>query len=177
MAGILGLACFIGLGAVGAATIWRLAGAGYDALTVPTHVAPGLNPRLSGADAYRITVDYLNAMRSELAAPNLHQDPTLEGIWAVTADQAAGIDGCIPAGKGSSIVWVTKGTGDYLNLVDHPWSSASSGDAAPGVRACAMPGTAGTIVIDDATGQILGVYPDSGPTEPRPSPLVPAPSF
>jgi hypothetical protein len=61
---------------------------------VPTvSIAPGLAPRLSAVDATRITVDYLDAQRSELAAPELHQDPVITSVTAVRADDAPAIDG------------------------------------------------------------------------------------
>ena len=48
---------------------------------------------------------------------------------------------------------MTKGQGDYLNLRDYPWSINAG---APRAGACQGPGPEGTLVIDDATGQILG---------------------
>jgi hypothetical protein len=173
--GVLGLLCFVGAGAVGAVTVWRFAGTTFDALTFPVQVAPGLTPRLSGADAYRITLDYLARSAAE-AEPGTVIPPELRTIRAVTANQAAGLDGCIPPGKGTQIVWVTTGVGTYLNLGDYLWSSTTPSPSDPR-GACTYPGPAGTIVIDDATGAILGVYPDSGAAMPHPSPLVPAPSF
>jgi hypothetical protein len=50
------------------------------------------------------------------------------------------------------VVWVAAVTGDLLNLNDLAWSR--SGD----------PGGTGTIVIDDASLSILGVYPHQPPT-------------
>ena len=162
LVGTLGLLLFVAVGVYGAVRVWNLAGTAYDAMTFPTHVAAGLAPRLQGSDAYRITVDYLR-----LAGLQAESGPTIEAsltsIWAVTADQAAALDGCIPTGKGSGIVWVTKGRGPYLNLATHAWSTPS------GPEACSAPGTTGTIVIDDATGAVLGVYPNSGP---HPSPQI-----
>lgn len=176
LAGILGLMLFVGAGAAVGVQLWGLAGKAYDALTSTTHIAPGLSPRLTPTDAANITYGYLNEMRLQLADPALHVSPDVTGVWAVTADAAAGLDGCIPAGKGSGIVWVTKGVGDYLNLVDRPWSQRFSEPADPSTLACTAPAQAGTVVIDDATGEILGVYPDSGPIDPHPSPQVSPPT-
>ena len=162
LVGTLGLLAFLAVGAYGAVRVWNMAGSAYDAVTFPTHVAAGLAPRLQGSDAYRITIDYLHQAGAE-AEPGTTVAPSLTSIWVVTADQAAALDGCIPTGKGSGIVWVTKGQGPYLNLAAHAWSRPSG----PGV--CSAPGGSGTIVIDDATGAILGVFPNSGP---HPSPQI-----
>ena len=177
LAGTLGLLLFVGIGAVGGIELWTLAGATYDALTSTTHIAPGLEPRMSANQAENLTYGYLNQMRVLLVDPAQHVTPYVAEAWAVTANEAAGLDGCIPAGRGSAIVWVTKGRGDYLNLSDRPWSSAYAAGSATATQACTAPAQAGTIVIDDATGEILGVYPDSGAANPHPSPQVPAASF
>jgi hypothetical protein len=169
LVGTLGVLAFFAIGAIGAIRVWNMAGSTYDAMTFPSHIAAGLTPHLKSSDAYRITIDYLNAQTPELASPNLHQAPHMTAIWAVTANQAAALDGCIPMGKGNGIVWVTQGSGDYLNLANHAWSSAFSGNE---THPCSGPGPAGTLVIDDATGQILGVYPYGGPTLPHPSPQI-----
>lgn len=127
-------------------------------------VAPGLHLRLSPDDAVRITRDYLQAQTPEIAAAELHVPPKVTSVSAVIATQARSIDGCIPSEQSDEIVWVTKGEGDYLNLSDHQWSKLPSQaeEMDPVVLACDGPGPAGTIVIDDATGQILGVYPTLG---------------
>jgi len=131
-------------------------------------IAPGLTPRLSSDDAVRITIDYLDAQRSQVDSP--HIPPHVDGAVAVTAADARTQDGCIPTKTSTQIVWVTKGTGDYLNLSDHSWSStlAQGGDTMS--MQCSGPGPAGTLVIDDATGNILGVFP-SEPGYPRPTPF------
>jgi hypothetical protein len=138
-------------------------------------VAPGIAPRMSSTDAVRVTLDYLGAQRDQLLAPEMHRDPVITSVVAVTANDAPAIDGCIPAGKGAGVVWIMRGTGDYLNLADHPWSSWTSSSSEPEMRDhavpgnCPGPGPAGVIVIDDATGDILGVYPLSGPDFPHPT--------
>ena len=162
LVGTLGLLAFVAVGAYGAVRVWNMAGSAYDAMTFPAHVASGLSPRLQASDAYRITLDYLH-QASLRAEPGPTIEPSLTSMWAVTADQAAALDGCIPTGKGGGIVWVTKGRGPYLNLATHPWSTPS------GSEVCSAPGASGTIVIDDATGAILGVFPITGP---HPSPQI-----
>jgi hypothetical protein len=127
-------------------------------------VASGLHPRLTADDAVRITRDYLDAQTPQIAAPELHVPPRITSVSAVIASYARSIDGCIPSEQSDQIVWVTKGQGDYLNLSDHQWSTLPSQAEAmdPLVLACGGPGPAGSIVVDDATGQIFGVYPTVG---------------
>lgn len=132
-------------------------------------IADGLRPRLSASDAVGITRDYLDQQRPELAAPELHIAAHVQRVWAVLASDARRLDGCIPKRASSAIVWVTEGVGDYLNLRDHPWSQASRQTTDPVAIACEGPGPSGLVVIDDATGQILGVYPTAGPEYPHPS--------
>jgi hypothetical protein len=136
-------------------------------------IADGLQPRMSAEDALGVTRAYLDAQRGELAASSMHRAPRITAIWAVASDHAALLDGCIPAHPPGAIVWVTKGEGDYLNLSDHPWSPSSFLLSEEDVRAmtCSAPGPQGTLVIDDATGAILGVYPES-PGYPHPSPAA-----
>ena len=127
--------------------------------------APELHPRLSLADAITISRRYLDEQTPQLAGPELHSVPRITGAWAVRANEASALDGCIPVVPGDQIVWVTKGEGDYLNLSDHPWSTTMSPADELGpdpIRSiCESPGPLGTLVIDDATGVILGVYPES----------------
>jgi hypothetical protein len=176
LVGLLGLLLFVGAGAVGGVELWHLAGSTYDRLTSTAHIAPGLVPRMTPTDAESVTYGFLNRMRLQLPDPAQHVAPYVTGTWAVTADQAAALDGCIPTGMGTGIVWVTRGRGDYLNLTDHPWSHGYEAGSDLAVQACTASAQAGVMVIDDATGQILGVYPDSGALNPHPSPLVsPAP--
>lgn len=135
-----------------------------------TSIPEGLQTRLSAADAVAITRAYLDQQRGELAAPELHADPHIDMVWAATATTARRIDGCVPTQTSDRVVWITRGTGDYLNLHDYPWSSASRPTDDPAVIACEGPGPAGVIVIDDGSGEILGVYPLNGGQYPHPSP-------
>jgi len=134
-------------------------------------IAPGIQPRMTAADAVRITDGYLDQQTPELAAPELHRPPRVRQVWAVRAFDAPAVDGCIPPDQGDAIVWVTKGEGDYLNLQDHPWSKAFYGTETAAVdrASCEGPAPAGTLVIDDATGEILGVYPEALPMDPHPT--------
>lgn len=133
-------------------------------------VAPGLHPRLAPNDAVTISRAYLDAQTSQIIAREMHIPPTITAVWAVRADDAAALDGCIPPNQGDAIVWVTKGHGDYLNLADHAWSPSSLHASARDESAmtCTYPGPEGTLVIDDASGALLGVYPAS-PIAPHPS--------
>lgn len=118
-----------------------------------------VQPRLDAEDAVRISREYLDAQTPQIAAREMHVPPRITAAWAVRAKDAAGIDGCIPAAiESDAVVWVTKGHGDYLNLLDRPWSRSSSRETR---LECGTPSTQGTLVIDDATGVILGVYPES----------------
>jgi hypothetical protein len=135
-----------------------------------TSIAAGLTPRLAAADAVAISRAYLDRQTPELAVPQMHREPQISAVWALAARDAAAIDGCIPKRTSDQVVWVTKGVGDYLNLRDLPWSHATAQAEADTAlaMACGGPGPAGTIVIDDATGAILGVYP-AIPSDPHPT--------
>jgi hypothetical protein len=113
-------------------------------------------------DAVAVSRSYLDAQTPEIAAPELHIEPHITRAWAVLASDARSVDGCIPDEASTQIVWITKGVGDYLNLRDLAWSRATTQANADTAAAmtCGGPGPAGTIVIDDATGAILGVYPE-----------------
>lgn len=127
------------------------------------HVADGVVPRRTAADAVSITRGYLANMRSEIAAPELHMPASVTTVWAVRARDAGSIDSCIPAEASNDIVWITDGTGDYLNLRVYPWSTPYiPDDEGHAIRErCAPPAPAGIIVIADASGSILGVFPRS----------------
>lgn len=129
-----------------------------------------LHPRRSPSDAARITLAYLAEQTPEIAAPELHIAPQVISVSLVQADAAPSLDGCISAPPSADLVWVTKGVGDYLNLRDLPWSRATTQADANTATAltCGGPGPAGTIVIDDASGTILGVYPESPGLLPHP---------
>lgn len=129
-----------------------------------TVIAPGLQPRLAASDAIAITRQYLAEQTPQIAAPELHVVPHVTAAWAIAASAARSIDGCIPIESSTQIVWVTKGVGDYLNLRDLPWSRPpTQADAnSPTALICGSPAPAGTIVIDDTTGTILGVFPEAG---------------
>lgn len=139
---------------------------------VEASIAPGVHPQLTADDAARITRDYLDVQTTELAAPELHTPPEVTGVWAVTASAAWSVDGCIPRQASDDVVWVTEGRGDYLNLTDRPWSwSSGYADAShPQALVCVGPGPMGTLVIDDRTGDVLGVYPtNDGYPHPAPT--------
>jgi len=128
-----------------------------------TTVASGLAPRLTAADAVSLSRDYLAQQTPQIAAPELHIPANIAQVWAVRASDAWTLDPCIPHETSDAIVWVTRGAGDYLNLRDHPWSSNFSQEVganpSSAAYACLAPSTQGTLVIDDATGEILAVFP------------------
>ena len=125
------------------------AGPGYT-----VSVAAGITPATSGDRAAAIARHYLDLQTPELAAPGIHVDPIVRSVSAVRASDAGALEPLAAAGAVAAdparVVWVAGVTGDFLNLHDLPWSSAGT------------PYPSGHIVIDDATGAILGVYP-SGP--------------
>ncbi len=117
-------------------------------------VAGGVTTTTSADRAAAIARHYLDLQTPELAAPGIHADPIVRSVAAVRAVDSARLEPGVPAqavaSDPSRVVWVASVTGDFLNLHDLPWSSAGT------------PYPSGNIVIDDATGSILGVYP-SGP--------------
>jgi hypothetical protein len=76
---------------------------------------------------------------------------TIQGVTATLARDVAryeaGVTAAQIAQQPDRVVWVVQASGDFLNLNQMTWTG-------PGA-----PATAGTIVIDDATDTILGVYP------------------
>ncbi|MEW6225811.1 MAG: hypothetical protein AB1627_14400 [Chloroflexota bacterium] len=116
-------------------------------------VADGITPSTPAARAAAIARHYLDLQTPELAAPEIHADPVVRSVSAVRAADAASIEPDVPpqavASDPNRVVWIASVAGDLLNLHDLPWSS--DGD----------PYRSGNIVIDDATGKILGVYPGS----------------
>jgi hypothetical protein len=137
-------------------------GSGSDNGPYTSTVAPGLHPRLTAADAVKIARDYLDGQVVNLLAPGMKTTPHVKSVVAVAAKNARQQDGCIPSEDTDQIVWVTSGEGDYMNMGDHPWSQSAAhvyGSTDPTVLGCSDNGPRGTIVIDDATGTVLGVYP------------------
>lgn len=117
-------------------------------------VAAGLTTATSADRAAAIARHYLDLQTPELAAPGIHTDPIVRSVAAVRAVDSTGLEPGVPAQAVAAdpgrVVWVAAVTGDLLNLHDLPWSSAGT------------PYPSGNIVIDDATGSILGVYPARG---------------
>jgi hypothetical protein len=114
-------------------------------------VADGITPATPAARVAALARHYLDLQTPELAAPGIHTDPLVKSVSAVRAADAASLEPAIPADAVAAdpgrVVWVASVTGDLLDLHDLPWSRAGA------------PNTSGTVVIDDATGAILGVYP------------------
>jgi hypothetical protein len=78
----------------------------------------------------------------------------------VKAAHAWKLDPCIPVQTSDRVVWVTVGVGDYFGRGDLPWMSSLL-KAQDANRFCLSGAGVGTIVIDDATGEILGAFPGS----------------
>ena len=130
---------------------------------VAAEIHPGLlndgEPALSADAAVAISRDYLARMRPTIAAPELHVVADITAASAVRGADAWMLDPCIPRVDDPTTVWVTRGVGDYLNLVDFAWSRHFGQFDAGFDLACRGAAASGTIVIDDTTGYILGVYP------------------
>ena len=69
-------------------------------------VAPELDPRLAPRDVVAISRAYLDAQTPEIAAREMHIAPTITAVWAVRSDEAAAMDGCIPASPDPPMNWV-----------------------------------------------------------------------
>jgi hypothetical protein len=114
-------------------------------------IADDVHPATSNGRIAAIARHYLDQQTPDLAAPGIHQDPRIVAMTATFARTARDLEAGVPdaqvAAAPERIVWVVQVSGDLLNLRDLPWSRGSA------------PNTQGRLVIDDATGTILGVYP------------------
>jgi hypothetical protein len=119
-------------------------------------ISPGVRPATRNGTIAAIARHYLDAQTADLAAPNLHRAPVVISATVLPARDARQLEPGIPPAQVSEqpdrVVWVVRASGDFLDLHDLPWSSA--GDPYP----------QGNIVIDDATGTLLGVYPHAAGT-------------
>jgi hypothetical protein len=109
-------------------------------------IAEGAQPVTPNGQVAAIARHYLDEQDSESHVP-----PRVMAVTATLARSASALEACVPAGPVAAapdrIVWVVQASGDFMNPHDLPWSR--SGTPFPG----------GNLVIDDATGEILGVYP------------------
>jgi hypothetical protein len=128
---------------------------------VAAEIAPDLldEPAHTADDAVAISREFLDRMRPIIAAPELHVVASIATAHAVKGTNAWMIDPCIPQVDDQTTVWITEGVGDYLNLVDFAWSHNFGQFDEGFALACQGTAPSGTIVIDDTTGYILGVYP------------------
>jgi hypothetical protein len=110
-----------------------------------------ITPTTTAARTAAVARHYLDEQMPELAAPNMHMDPIIHAVSAVRAADATALEPRIApqavADQPERVVWVVAVTGDFFNNHDLAWSRSG------------LPESTGTIVIDDATGTILGVYP------------------
>ena len=115
-------------------------------------IADGVHPVTQNGQVAAIARHYLDEQTPELAAPNIHEDPRVIAMTATFARSARDLEAGVPSAQVAAApartVWVVQVSGDFLNLHDLPWSTS----AAP-------PSTQGRLVIDDASGTILGAYP------------------
>ena len=154
----------VGLGVVGCGFGSRSPANGPYAVSI----APGLHPRLTPADAVSLSSDYLAEQTPELNVASAHTPTSIKQVWAVKADGAWTIDPCAPRQTSEAIVWVTVGVGDYLSRGSLPWMSSLL-QAQEANRWCLGGASVGTIVIDDASGDILGAFPGSHAVATMPS--------
>jgi len=119
----------------------------------PVTIAPGISPTLTGPEVAAIARGYLDAQTPQAEGPPI--PPVVIAEWATPARDAAQREPAVSsdavAGQPDRVVWVVSVSGDVLNLTDLSWSQQSGADAA------------GNIVINDASGTILGVYPHDPP--------------
>jgi hypothetical protein len=131
----------------------------------PVTIAPGITPSLTSEQVAGISRGYLDTQTPQLAAPALHRPPLVLAEWATRARDAGVHEPRVPpaavAQQPDRVVWVVLVSGDLLNLGDFPWSRSGA------------PDPEGTIVIDDASGTILGVYPHDPPGFDSPEPTGP----
>jgi hypothetical protein len=142
------IAALVVIGIVVAQQVTRLPPANPD---YSVALAPGVRPAAPNGRIAAIARRYLDDQTPELAAPNIHQPPMVISATATLARDARQVEPGIPdaqaAAQPDRIVWIVRASGDFLNLHDLPWSSSGA------------PYPSGNLVIDDATGTILGVYP------------------
>jgi len=119
----------------------------------PVTIAHAITPALTSERVAAISRGYLDAQTPKIEGQ--HYPPVILAEWAVPARDARHREPAIPpsavSGKPDRVVWIIRASGDFLNLTDRPWSIAGA------------PYPEGNIVIDDATGVILGVYPHAPP--------------
>jgi hypothetical protein len=114
-------------------------------------IADGAQPVTSNGQIAAIARHYLDEQTPELAAPGIHVAPRIVSVTATLARSAHDLESGVPDAQAAAaperIVWVVRASGDFLNLHDLPWSSRGT------------PYSSGTLVIDDGTDAVLGVYP------------------
>jgi hypothetical protein len=140
------LGAALALALVAAAQQARLAPANLD-YTVA--MGSGAKPVTPNGQIAAIARHYLDAQGP--AADGAPLPTTIQGLTATLARDVAryeaGVTAAQIAQQPDRVVWVVEASGDFLNLNQMTWTG-------PGA-----PATAGTIVIDDGTDTILGVYP------------------
>ena len=115
-------------------------------------IGDGVHPVTSNEQVAAIARHYLDSQTPESSPQGIHVPPQILTMTATFARSARDLEAGVPeaqvAAAPDRVVWVVKAFGDFLNLHDLPWSSRE-----------APPYPGGRLVIDDATGTILGVYP------------------
>ncbi len=144
----------IGVAAVVATVALRIAVAPND----PYRFLPpvGMTPIRTSEDIAGMARGYLDAQAGKEAAPVLHQPPDVVEIMAMPASRLPTSLPQVPAAEvadvAERVVWVAKVRGDVFASTDRPWSPAD--DPAP----------CGHLVFDDATLELLAVFPEACPS-------------
>lgn len=146
------LVALVLVGVVVAQQVGRLPPANTD---YSVTIAEGVRPVTPNGQIAAIARSYLDAQDAESHSPSI-----VISAAAAFARDARLVEPAIPvapvAAQPDRIVWIVRASGDFLIQHDLPWTTSRT------------PYPGGNIVVDDATGAILGVYPHA-PGECTPS--------
>jgi hypothetical protein len=144
-------AVIVALIAIGIVVVQRITQLPAANLDYSVAIGDGVQPVTSNGQIAAIARHYLDEQTRELAAPGIHVPPRIFSVTATLARSAHDLESGVPDAQAAAaperIVWVVRASGDFLNLHDLPWSSRGT------------PYSSGTLVIDDGTDAVLGVYP------------------
>lgn len=152
----------LGIAAVVAIVALRIAVAPNDPYRSSASV--GITPIRTSEDIAGMSRGYLDAQAGKEAAPELHEAPDVVEIVAMPASRVPTNLPQVPAAEVTDnpgrVVWVAKVRGDVFASSARAWSPAD------------YPAPCGHLVFDDATLELLAVFPEACPS---PSGKVPGP--